>query len=205
MTIDELIQKRKTIRSFTDQVISTEQLEAVIEAGRQAPFAGITQSGVSGFRHFFVVRRDTAICEPLMELVTDARIADLKEVEEKHLEAKYPAYANVVKNMSQKKPMDLFMAPLLIIVAERAGRPAREHVALGYVLSNMWLKATDLGLGLKLCSGIGDIKNTDALKELLGLPKEEDFAFDGCNLGFANGELYREGVRPVPERSITYL
>lgn len=205
MNIDDLIQKRKSIRSFTDEVVAKEQLEAVIEAGRLAPFAGLAQAGTSNFRHFFVLRRGTPVCEKLMELVTKARLADLKDVEEKHLELAYPAYANAVKNMSQKKPMDLFLSPLLIIVAERAGMPAREHVALGYVLSNMWLKATDLGLGMKLCSGVGDIKDTSALKELLGLPKEEEFAFDGCNLGIASDTLYREDVRPVPEASITYL
>ncbi len=205
MNIDELIQQRQTIRSFTEEEISKEDLESIIEAGRQAPFAGLAQAGTTNFRHFFVIKRGTPICEKLMELVTAARVADLKEVEELHLEEKYPVYANVVRNTSSQKPMDLFMSPILVIVAERAGMPAREHVALGYVLSNMWLKATDLGIGLKLCSGVGDVKDTDSLKALLGLPAEEEFAFDGCNLGYAATNLFREEIRPVPEKCITYL
>lgn len=205
MHIDELIQKRQTIRNFTDEVISQDDLNAILEAGRQAAFAGLAQAGVSNFRHFFVIKRGTPICEKIMDLVSAARLADYQKMQEENWSEKYPAFANAVTNMHGKKPMDLFMAPILVIVAERAGMPAREHVALGYALSNMWLKATDLGIGLKICSGIADIKDTASLKALLRLPAEEEFAFDGCNLGYAAGELYRQGTRPVPEVSVTYL
>ncbi len=205
MNIDELIRARQTTRSFTDEVLSKEILETIIDAGRQAPFAGLAQAGCSDFRHFFVLRRGTPICEKLSELVIAARRADYEESVAKNYAEKYPIYANVVKGNLGKAPTDLYMSPLLVIVAERAGMPAREHVALGYVMENMWLKATDLGVGMKLCSGVGDVKDTDGLKALLGLPLDEEFAFDGCNLGYATGEVLREGTRPMPQTSITYL
>lgn len=97
------------------------------------------------------------------------------------------------------------MAPLLIVAAERAGRPAREHAALGYVMENMWLRATELGLGFKLCSGVSDVKDQSAMKRLFGLPEEENYAFEGCSLGYAVSDLYREDTRQLPEFDVTYL
>ena len=205
MTLDEIIQKRKTIRNFTDEEVTKEQMEMVIEAGRQAAFAGMTQAGTTDFRRFFVIKKGSKTAEKLMELVWNARKEDLKELEALHLDEKYPVYANAVKNMSSKPPMDLFMAPYLIVVAERGGRPAREEATLGYIFSNMWMKATEMGLGLKLCSGVSDVKDKKSLKELFGLPVDDIYAFDGCNLGYAADSLYREGIRMIPEQSITYM
>ena len=204
MTINEILEKRKSIHSFTDEVISNEQIEEIIEAGRKAPFAGLAQAGVSKFRHFFVIRRGSEIAEKIMDLVAAVRGEDAAAIDEAMM-AKYPIFCKVAKGNVGKRPMDLFMAPVLVIAAERAGMPAREEVALGYVMSNMWMKATDMGIGMKLCSGVADVRDTKALQALLGLPAEEDFAFDGCNLGIAAEELYREGARPVPEKSVTYL
>lgn len=205
MEVYEAIWKRKSTRNYTDEEVKQEQIEQVLEAGRQAPFAGLAQAGKTGFRHFFIIKRESETAEKLMELVLEARKEDLREVEEKHLEVEYPVYAGAVRNGAGKKPMDLFMAPLLIVAAERAGRPAREHVALGYVMENMWLRATELGLGFKLCSGVSDVKDQAAMKRLFGLPEEENYAFEGCNLGYAVSDLYREEVRGIPDFDVIYL
>lgn len=205
MEVYEAIRKRKSTRNYTEEEVKREQIEQVLEAGRQAPFAGLAQAGKTDFRHFFVIKRGSETAEKLMDLVLEARKEDPREVEEKHLEEKYPVYAGAVKNGAGKKPMDLFMAPLLIVAAERAGRPAREHAALGYVMENMWLRATELGLGFKLCSGVSDVKDQSAMKRLFGLPEEENYAFEGCSLGYAVSDLYREDTRQLPELDVTYL
>lgn len=113
----------------------------------------------------------------------------------------------VIKRGSEtdEKLMDLFMAPLLIVAVEHGGRPAREHAALGYVMENMWLKATEMGLGFKLCSGVSDVKDQAALKKLLGLPEEETYAFEGCSLGYAVSDVHREERREVPKMQVRYM
>ena len=194
MEVYEAIRKRKSTRNYTDEEVKQEQIEQVLEAGRLAPFAGLAQAGKTDFRHFFVIKRGSETAEKLMDLVLEARKEDLREVEEKHLEENYPVYAGAVRNGAGKKPTDLFMAPLLIVAAERAGRPAREHAALGYVMENMWL-----------CSGVSDVKDQEAMKRLFGLPEEENYAFEGCSLGYAVSDLYREDVREIPEFDVTYL
>lgn len=205
MEVYEAIQKRKSTRNYTEEEVKKEQIEEVLEAGRLAPYAGLAQAGREDFRHFFVIKRGSETAEKLMELVMEARKEDLREVEEQHLEEQYPAYAGAVRNGAGKKPMDLFMAPLLIVAAERGGRPAREHAALGYVMENMWLKATEMGLGFKLCSGVSDVKDQAALKKLLGLPEEETYAFEGCSLGYAVSDVYREERREVPKMQVRYM
>ena len=106
MTVKEALEKRQSIRNFTKEPVSQELLETVIEAGRLAPFAGLAQAGKKDFRHFFVIRQDSEAAKQLMDLVAAARMADLAEVVEMHLENTYPAYANAVKNMSGKPPAD---------------------------------------------------------------------------------------------------
>lgn len=205
MEVYEAIRKRKSTRNYTEEEVKQEQIEQVLEAGRQAPFAGLAQAGKTDFRHFFVIKRGSETAEKLMDLVMEARKEDLREVEEKHLEEKYPAYAGAVRNGAGKKPMDLFMAPLLIVAAERGGRPAREHATLGYVMENMWLKATEMGLGFKLCSGVSDVKDQTEMKRLFGLPEEENYAFEGCSLGYAVSDVYREEKRETPKMQVKYM
>ena len=43
-----------------------EQIEQVLEAGRQAPFAGLAQAGKTDFRYFFVIKRGSETQESLM-------------------------------------------------------------------------------------------------------------------------------------------
>lgn len=82
MEVYEAIRKRKSTRNYTEEEVKREQIEQVLEAGRQAPFAGLAQAGKTDFRHFFVIKRGSETAEKLMDLVLEARKEDLREVEE---------------------------------------------------------------------------------------------------------------------------
>lgn len=191
--LDYILSQRRSWREFSDVEVETEKIESIIEAGRLAPFAGLVQRNTDVFRHFFVVHKDSEAAKVIKELVQDGRKAEVVRIKEEGLDLKYPDVAKMVAGMSQQPANDVFVCPWLVIVAERGGLPQREAVCLGYVLENMWLKATELGLGFKISSGVADIHNTDALKELLGLPANETYAFDACNIGYPKN--------PIPERS----
>lgn len=50
-----------------------------------------------------------------------------------------------------------------------------------------------------------DSKTAEKLKALFGLDPVHDYAFDGCNLGFAKGDGQRTAARENPAPSITYM
>ena len=43
MVLDKLLEQRRSIREFDITELPEEKIEAVIEAGRRAPFAGLVQ------------------------------------------------------------------------------------------------------------------------------------------------------------------
>lgn len=54
-SLDEIMKSRRICRKFNGQVPSKEDVAAVVEAGRLAPYASISAGDVDVFRHFFVI------------------------------------------------------------------------------------------------------------------------------------------------------
>lgn len=205
MVLDKILEQRQSIRHFDITEVPEEKLEAVIEAGRLAPFAGLVQKDTDNFRHFFVIHRDSEIAEKIKALCEEGRKQQVIRIEADGLAKQYPEEAKMLKNISQRPANDIFISPWLIIVAERGGLPQREHVCLGYVLENMWLKATEMDLAFRICSGISDIENTKALKEILGMDTDDTYAFDACNIGYPKDPIPERRRHPKPVHSVTYF
>ena len=64
-TLDTIIMQRQSTRVFTDEVPEKALIEAIVESGRLAPYAGIVQQRRDSFRHFFAVSRTNPIMVPL--------------------------------------------------------------------------------------------------------------------------------------------
>lgn len=205
MDLNDILLQRQTVRSFSQEAPGRELVEQVIEAGRLAPFAGLVQKDCDTFRSFFVIARDSDMMGRLMGLVEQGRKDEAARVQAQGLDQKYPKVAELIRGLSTRPANDLLIAPLLIVAAERGGLPQREQVCLGYVLENMWLKATELGLGIKVCSGVADIADKASLKELFGLPKDEVYAFDAISIGIPKGEVPVRTADRKPKPSIQYF
>ncbi len=203
--LDNLLTQRQTVRSFSQEAPSKELLEQVIEAGRLAPFAGLVQKDCEEFRKFFVIHRNSQMIGQVKELVEAGRRQEAARVKAEGLDLKYPKVAELINGLSTKPANDVLIAPYLIIVAERGGLPQREQVCLGYVLENMWLKATELGLGIKICSGVADIADTDSVKKLFGLSEDEVYAFDAVSIGIPSREAALRTSDRKPSPSIQYF
>lgn len=205
MVLDRILEQRRSIRQFDITELPEEKLEAVIEAGRLAPFAGLVQKNTDSFRHFFVIHRDSETAAKLKALCEEARHEEVIRIEALGLGQKYPEAAKIAKAISEKPANDIFISPWLIVIAERGGLPQREEVCLGYIMENMWLKATEMDLAFKICSGVSDIKNKDGLKELFGLPMDEVYAFDACNIGYPKNPITERREHEKPVKSIKYF
>lgn len=203
--MDDILAQRRSTRAFDGRELEPEKIEKLIEAGRLAPFAGIAQKDTDAFRHFFVIHRDSAQAEKIKRLCEAGRQAEVLRIQAEHLDEKYPETAKTIQAISQKPADDLFMSPWLIIIAERGALPQREEICLGYVLENMWLKATEMEVAFKICSGISDIHDKEALKEVLGLRDQETYAFDACSVGYPKHPFQERPEHVKPVKSVTYF
>ena len=205
MYFDEIISQRQSVRVFSDEFPPKELIEAIVEAGRLAPYAGIVQRERESFRHFFVISRNSEIMAPLMALVEKGRLEIMDAAEKDNMRRRYPGMMKVLDMLYKKSADDMAASPWLIVIAEQAGIPQREQVCLGHVMENMWLKATELGLGAKPSSGVADIKDKAAFKALLGIDDEEDYAFDALSVGYPKFPLPIRDENRKPEKSLVWF
>jgi nitroreductase len=198
--LDKLLQMRRTVRSFTDEVPPREQIEQIIKAGLLAPYAAAAVEGVKLFRRFFIFERGGESFTKIAELAVEqmkAMAAGLKQ----QCEAD-PAFAEKAGPFAQRMEMvvssgrlPITDAPYFIVIGEKAGFPPAEKQSLAHVLQNMWLKATALGLGFRLISLTANLACNEDFCGLLGVTPGE-FAFDGCSIGYAT-----EWPPPTPRPS----
>jgi len=66
MDFYELIKKRRMVRNFTDEPVSDEVVERILDAARRGPSAGFTQGQT------FIVVKDTAMKQKLAKLCNEA-------------------------------------------------------------------------------------------------------------------------------------
>lgn len=204
--LDTIFMQRQKIAAISsDRELEKEKIECVIEAGRLAPFAGLVQKDCEDFRHFFVIHRDSKTAKLLEELCSEERKKESQRIREEGLDTKYPVAAFFAEHFANGGAADLFAGPWIVVIAERGGYPAREDVCLGYVMENMWLKSMELQLAFKPCSIISDVKDKEKLKNILGLDDKENYAFDGCNIGYPVNPIKTRTEHKKPVRSITYF
>jgi len=199
--IDRMISSRRSVRTFKSEVPDRELIAQVVEAGRQAPYAGLANRGSNDFRHFYVIAKDSPVVEKLRTACLSA-IREKLAVYEKQNDPRMQNMLQVMR-MIAEKGLPPWNAPWLIIVAERKGYPAREVQSLACVLENMWLKTTTLGLGMQLISAINDLEDSMELSEVTGLPAGE-YAYDACQIGWPDMPA-REKPREEPASSVKWL
>ena len=194
--LDNVIEQRRTVRAFKPEVPEVVLIEGIIHAGLWAPYAGLAVSGEQGFRKFFVMKGENPLLSQIAGLIqVQSKVSLAKLLEEKpFLKEKPNPFMSRLSNMADKGFPDLLKAPCLIVIAERRGLPPAEKQSLAHVVQNMWLKATAVGLGMRLISVIETLTDNKGFCDLLGLNMGE-FAFNGCIVGYSAQEP-QAGKRP---------
>ena len=180
----DLVKTRRSIRAFTDQPVSEETVEKVIEAARWAP------SGANSQPWEFIVIRDQATKDKMavwarqhQELVHEAELTRPEEL-------RWPSAARPVADPVFKQ------SPVLILVVgdPRVNRSFPlltyiEHEDKNFVsgLSGafllMTLAATSLGLGCHWASLVGATYPSAMIADLLGIPVGYQI-YDMLGLGY---------------------
>ncbi|ACL15612.1 nitroreductase family protein [Methanosphaerula palustris] len=208
--LDRILLERRTHRRFKQDIPSDEMIVDIIHAGLHAPFAAAAVGNDKDyFRRFFVIRKDSETMAAVIPLIFGEvmrTITDLEDAMAKNQELQVQA-AGFMNRLAMMKRMGsvpgVGTAPLTIIAAEKKGIPPVEQQSLAHCMENMWLKATDLGLGFQLVSITAQMADNEEFCKVLGLEIGK-WALMGCAIGYPVEEL-PPSIRPPAEEVITWL
>jgi len=200
IALDEIMDARFSVREFSDKLPDRTDIEQIVRAGFNTPFAGKPARGKEDFRRIVIIRTSSEVMRAIERIL----LAEISKLSNKML-----------GKADDEPPDDLFYffrdAPYLIIAAERKGYPitymSDHSISLSYCMHGMWLKATTLKIGFKMVSAFIHAKlgNNEEFCRLVGLPCGE-YALDACIVGYPHEHLKTPQVNyPDYESNTTWL
>jgi len=190
--LDRILESRRSMRSFTQDIPPKEDIMRIIRAGLLAPYAAQAVAG-QDFRRFFVLQK----ASPQLAHVAALAKRHAKRLAEQlrdqlaanpSLEDQARGFVKRLEQLAETGVPGIGTAPYYVVVAERRGIPPAEQQSLAHCLENMWLKATALGLGFQLVSVTAQMGQDREFCSLLGIPNGE-FGTNGCAIGFPTKRL----------------
>ena len=151
MELDVCIKGRRSVRAYTDQPVSKDQLQAVLEAGTWAP----TGMGREPWR--FIIIED----KKLIKLASDETKTLVKQM--------MPPMA---EEFSSEADIVCYNAPMLVLICSEKDAQWNHVSLLDSVLAaeNIFLKAYELGLGTCYMGFVELLNNKPAVLKKLGVP-----------------------------------
>lgn len=186
MTFEQIIKSRCSTRSFTKDPIPIEYVNKIIQSGILAPYANPNGLPYNEIRKVFIFKQNT----DSMTLARDILSSQIKRYSGMvqtilkvfpFQRKKFQHFA--AKLISNSRISALYDAPYFIVVAEKLGFPANQKQSIGHCLQNMWLSATNLGLGFQMIFMTAALSKNKPFMKLLNLKKGE-YAIDGCVIGY---------------------
>ena len=205
---DTLARARRSCRSFQAEQLDKAVILSILEAGWLAPHAGATGVALSDKRRFFVVMRESPAPERLYAFALARVKANRSRLRVmRHLipgvAAKTASFMKRLDALANGGIRTLQEAPIWIIAAERKGFPPAEAKSIAHVFQNMWLKATELGVGFMLLSLTGMLSADATFMAELGLAKGH-WVLDGCLMGIP-ARASEPSVEHLPLAAVSWL
>lgn len=181
----ETISKRLSIRSYRPDPIPRDLIQAIIEAGNQAPARGRMKEGSSDldFQPWrFVVVEDADLKRKLVETTLPFWKNMTASMKDSHPDM-YEGIMSQFEAMPEPKDMVYYEAPAIVFVIG----PKGFDVSCSLACENMMIAATSLGLG-SCYVGFGAMVTGSAdVVEALELQEDEKI-FGPILLGYPSGE-----------------
>jgi len=187
-TFEQVIKTRRTVRNFTTEIPSIENVNEIIKSAIYAPYGSTTGIALTKIRKIYVFEQNSENMKKAREIIYTQLKHNSRELNIvislfPFLKKKMKPFADRVKKISDNGIPSLKIAPYLIIIAEKKDFPSIEKQSIAHALENMWLTATNLGLGFQLISAVGTLSGNKQFLELLNLPKGQ-YTLEGCVLGY---------------------
>ena len=200
--LEELIKNRRSIRNFSTESPMPSQIEKIILAGLNAPFAAAAVGDRKDFRRFFIIKKDSAARKELERIAA----AHLKTTVKKLTSLPFKLMGltrKLSKLIERLNNAKLPEAPFIIIIIEYNGIPSVAPQALAHAAENMWLMASAEGLGFQLLSMFEGMKKNKDLCRLLQI-KPGEYSILACAIGMPK-ELPGPVKRIDPETITKWL
>ena len=185
----EAINNRSSVRSYDPKPIPKNVINAIIEAGNQAPFMSAKHAKPKDiFQPWrFVVVEDQKFKQKLVQATEPVRSRFVEGMKETMPEM-YAQAMKLYKAMGEPEDMVYYSAPVIIFVIG----PTGSDVSCALACENIMITATSFGLGScyvgfgAMVTGDTDIKQALELKDnerifgpiVLGYPKSDSSAMD---------------------------
>jgi nitroreductase len=155
MELDVCIKGRRSVRAYTAEPVSKEQIEAILEAGTWAPTAMFREP-----LKFIVIEN-----KELIKYVSD----ETKLLVKQHM----PPLA---ERFATKEDIICYNVPVLVLICTEKDPQWNNVNLLDCVLAaqNMFLKAYELGLGTCYMGFISLINNKPEVLRKVGVPENHD-------------------------------
>ncbi|MDR2916290.1 MAG: nitroreductase family protein [Tannerella sp.] len=206
-SLEQIIKSRRSVRNFSTEIPPAEDLTKIIESAVYAPYGGATGIPLDELRKIFVFRQGSESMEAAKGIFLSQMRKNAKKLNRllkflPFLKPKMQTFANKVSGLAKGGSPALNTAAYFIVLAEKKGFPPVEKQSMAHALENMWLMATDLGLGFQLLSAIGTLSDNKDFLKLLDLKKGE-YALDGCVIGYPKNS--NEKIKEFDiEKFVTY-
>ena len=184
----EAIMTRRSTRSYKPDSVEKAKLDAILEAGRQAPSGGNNQTN-----HFLVIRSKDVI----------AKLVSLTQAAFAKMEADENTYASLRHSISASKKggyVFCYNAPVLVAVANR--RDYGNNIAdCACAIENMMVAANELDLGSCWINQLRWLNEEPSLigyMQTLGM-KENERVYGAVAIGYPDSDS------GLPNRSLMTL
>jgi nitroreductase len=189
--LDEIILERRSVRNFNTDTPTEEQIKLILKAGMHAPYAALAVGGDNKFRQFVVINGRSNESKLVKELVKKHTQKFAKIIPVLNIFLKY----KVGEAFRKRLQTDLMgNAPWYVFVIEPKGFPPAIPQSIAHCMQNMWLKATELGLGFRLISVFESMSNNEKLCDLLSVEKGR-YVINCCAIGCPAIKL-ENSIRP---------
>ncbi len=155
MELDICIKGRRSVRAYTDEPVSKEQIEKVLEAGTWAPTAMYREPC-----RFIVIEN-----KELIKYVSDETKLVVQQM-----------MPPVAKQFATKEDIVCYNAPVLVLVCTEKDQQWSSVNLIDSVLAaqNMFLKAYELGLGTCYMGFISFLSSKPDVLKKIGVPENYD-------------------------------
>ncbi len=190
----EAILTRQSTRDFAPEAVSDRQLDAVLQAGRQAPSGGNSQ-----YNHFLVIR-SRSVLDRLIRLTQEAfsKMETYKDM--------YPSLRHSIEASKRGGYRFCYNAPALIALANR--RDYGNNIAdCACALENMMIAANALDLGSCWINQLRWLNEEPALVEYLSSlgMKEYERVYGAVIIGYPANGLPNRSLMAQKGNETTYI
>ena len=136
---DEIVRKRRSIRSFKSMIPSKEIIKEIITAGAYAPYAALAVTDISQYRRFYVFTKNHGYLDKINSYIKKAAEENLEKLKEDlkkepNLREDSESYKRRLESFAMNGFIGLSEVPCLVIIAEKRGLPSVERQSLAHVL-----------------------------------------------------------------------